>query len=115
MFLMDSLIRRCACRYPAGTRNSSTGGRNGSGGISKGIAAGRIVIPANPKRMHQQCAIGEGCQVKINVNIGTSGTRCDPELEEEKAKAALQQWRRRAYGSLHGRRSCRDPEKNSCV
>jgi phosphomethylpyrimidine synthase len=39
--------------------------------------------------MHQQCAIGEGCQVKINVNIGTSGTRCDPDLEVDKAKAAL--------------------------
>jgi phosphomethylpyrimidine synthase len=57
--------------------------------LAQGVASGRIVIPANPKRMHQQCAIGEGCQVKINVNIGTSGTRCDPELEEEKAKAAL--------------------------
>jgi phosphomethylpyrimidine synthase len=57
--------------------------------FARGIAAGRIVVPANPKRVHRQCAIGEGCQVKINVNIGTSGTRCDPALEEEKAKAAL--------------------------
>jgi phosphomethylpyrimidine synthase len=28
--------------------------------------------------------------VKVNVNIGTSGTRCDPALEEEKAQAALE-------------------------
>ena len=53
------------------------------------IAAGRIVIPANPERTHRLCAIGEGCTVKVNVNIGTSGTRCDPALEEKKAKAAL--------------------------
>ena len=57
--------------------------------FARGIEAGRIVVPANPKRVHRQCAIGEGCQVKINVNIGTSGTRCDPALEEEKAKASL--------------------------
>jgi phosphomethylpyrimidine synthase len=58
--------------------------------LARGVAAGRIVIPANPKRKHGLCAIGEGCRVKVNVNIGTSGTRCDPALEEKKGKAALQ-------------------------
>jgi len=53
------------------------------------VAAGRIVIPANPKRPHRLCAIGEGCTVKVNVNVGTSGTRCDYALEEKKAQAAL--------------------------
>jgi phosphomethylpyrimidine synthase len=53
------------------------------------VAAGRIVIPANPGRQHQRCAIGEGCTVKVNVNVGTSGTRCDAALEEKKAQAAL--------------------------
>jgi phosphomethylpyrimidine synthase len=57
--------------------------------FARRIAAGKIVVPANPKRVHRKCAIGQGCQVKINVNIGTSGTRCDPALEEEKGKAAL--------------------------
>jgi len=89
MFLMDSLIRRCARSVPKEIEIVARAEEMDPAGLAKGIAAGRIVIPANPKRMHQQCAIGEGCQVKINVNIGTSGTRCDPELEEEKAKAAL--------------------------
>jgi phosphomethylpyrimidine synthase len=53
------------------------------------VAEGRIVVPANPSRKHRPCAIGAGCTVKVNVNIGTSGTRCDPALEDEKAKAAL--------------------------
>jgi len=54
------------------------------------FAAGRIVIPHNPKRKHRPCAIGEGCTVKVNVNVGTSGTRCDYALEAKKAKAALE-------------------------
>ena len=89
MFLMDSLIRRCACGIPQELEIVARAEGMDPAGLARGIAAGRIVIPANPKRMHQQCAIGEGCEVKINVNIGTSGTRCDPELEEEKAQAAL--------------------------
>jgi phosphomethylpyrimidine synthase len=60
-----------------------------SGRLARGIADGRIVLPANPARKHRLCAIGRGCTVKVNVNIGTSGSRCDPSLEEEKARAAL--------------------------
>jgi phosphomethylpyrimidine synthase len=54
------------------------------------VARGRMVIPANPKRAHRLCGIGEGCRVKVNVNVGTSGERCDPALEEAKARAALE-------------------------
>ena len=57
--------------------------------FARSITAGRLVVPINPKRKHKLCAIGEGCTVKINVNIGTSGSRCDPGLELEKAQAAL--------------------------
>jgi phosphomethylpyrimidine synthase len=57
--------------------------------MARGIAAGRIVIPKNPARDHRPCAIGEGCLVKVNVNVGTSGSRCDYSLEEKKAQAAL--------------------------
>jgi phosphomethylpyrimidine synthase len=89
MFLMDSLIRRCSRGIPQELDAVAQLEGMDPSRLAHGIATGRIVIPANPKRMHQQCAIGEGCQVKINVNIGTSGTRCDPELETEKAKAAL--------------------------
>jgi phosphomethylpyrimidine synthase len=57
--------------------------------LARRIAAGRVVVPKNPSRKHRPCAIGDGCTVKINVNIGTSGSRCDPALEQRKAKAAL--------------------------
>jgi phosphomethylpyrimidine synthase len=58
--------------------------------LAKEIVRGRVVVPANPRREHRLCAIGEGCSVKVNVNIGTSGTRCDPDLEIEKGRTALQ-------------------------
>jgi phosphomethylpyrimidine synthase len=89
MFLMDSLIRRCASGFPPELEVVARAEGMDPARFALGIAAGRIVVPANPKRVHRQCAIGEGCQVKVNVNIGTSGTRCDPALEEEKAKVAL--------------------------
>ncbi len=89
MFLMDSLSRRCASGVPPELNGVALAEGIDPARFARGVAAGRIVVPANPKRVHHQCAIGEGCQVKINVNIGTSGTRCDPALEEEKAKAAL--------------------------
>lgn len=89
MFLMDSLIRRCLSGIPPELKGVSQAEGMDPAHFARGIAAGRTVVPANPKRAHRLCAIGEGCQVKINVNIGTSGTRCDPALEEEKAKAAL--------------------------
>jgi phosphomethylpyrimidine synthase len=89
MFLMDSLIRRCIRGVPEELEAVALAEGMDPAHLAQGIAAGRIVVPANPKRMHRQCAIGEACQVKINVNIGTSGTRCDPALEEEKAQAAL--------------------------
>jgi phosphomethylpyrimidine synthase len=89
MFLMDSLICRCARSVPEEVEAVARAEGIDPARMAQGIAAGRIVIPANPKRKHRHCAIGEGCLVKINVNVGTSGTRCDPALEEKKAKAAL--------------------------
>ena len=89
MFLMDLLIRRCCRGDTAGLSAIAAAEGLDPAQLAKGIAAGRIVVPANPKRNHRLLAIGEGCRVKINVNIGTSGTRCDPALEEVKAMAAL--------------------------
>jgi phosphomethylpyrimidine synthase len=89
MFLMASLIRRSARSVPEEVEAAARAEGIGPARMAQGIAAGRIVIPANPKRKHRQCAIGEGCLVKINVNVGTSGIRCDPALEEKKANAAL--------------------------
>ena len=90
MFLMDSLVRRCSHGLPVAMKAVAQVEGIDPAELARGVAAGRIVIPANPKRKHGLCAIGEGCRVKVNVNIGTSGTRCDPALEEKKGKAALQ-------------------------
>lgn len=53
------------------------------------VRSGRVVIPANPLRTVSGCPIGEGCRVKVNVNVGTSQDLCDIGLEQEKAAAAL--------------------------
>ena len=89
MFLMDLLIRSCSRGVPEAVAAVAMAEGMDPARMARLVAAGRVVIPANPGRKHRRCAIGEGCTVKINVNIGTSGTRCDPALEEEKAKAAL--------------------------
>lgn len=89
MVLMDLLIRRCQRELPRELGDVARAEGMDPERLAHGIAHGRIVIPANPARKHQRCAIGEGCTVKVNVNIGTSGSRCDPALEEEKARAAL--------------------------
>jgi phosphomethylpyrimidine synthase len=89
MFLMDSLIRRCAGDVPDEVAAVARAEGIDPAQMARAINAGRVAIPANPKRQHRLCAIGEGCTVKINVNVGTSGTRCDPALEVKKAKAAL--------------------------
>ena len=89
MFLMDSLIRRCARGVPDEAAVVARAEGIDPAQMARAITAGRVAIPANSKRQHRLCAIGEGCRVKVNVNIGTSGTRCDPALEVKKAKAAL--------------------------
>jgi len=58
--------------------------------VSRGVAAGRIVIPSNPIHRPESCGIGEGLSVKVNVNIGTSRDKPDIEEEMEKVKVAIQ-------------------------
>jgi len=89
MFVMDLLIRRCGRGTQPELEAVARAEQMEPERLARGIAQGRIVVPANPARKHQLSAIGSGCTVKINVNVGTSGSRCDPALEEEKAKAAL--------------------------
>ena len=89
MFLMDLLIRRCRRGLPRELGAVARAEGMEPEQLARRIAGGRVVIPKSPARKHKLCAIGEGCTVKINVNIGTSGTRCDPALEQKKAKAAL--------------------------
>jgi len=53
--------------------------------IAAGIAAGRIVIPANPAhRALDPRGIGERLRIKVNANLGTSSRQ--PELEQELLK-----------------------------
>ncbi|MFA5267064.1 MAG: phosphomethylpyrimidine synthase ThiC [Methanoregula sp.] len=89
MFLMDLLIRRCKKGLPRELGALARAEGMEPDVLARRIVEGRVVVPKNPARKHGLCAIGEGCTVKINVNIGTSGSRCDPALEEKKAKAAL--------------------------
>ncbi len=89
MVLMDSLIRSCACGVPDMVATVAKAEGLSPESLARAVVAGRVVIPKNPKRDHTACGIGERCTVKVNVNIGTSGSRCDPGLEVEKSKAAL--------------------------
>jgi len=89
MFLMDLLIRRCQKGLPRELGAVAKAEGMEPAVLARGISSGRIVVPKNPARKHKACAIGEGCTVKINVNIGTSGSRCDPAMEMKKANAAL--------------------------
>lgn len=89
MCVMHSLIHECLHGVPpeveAIARDEGLVPRQ----AARAVARGRIAVLANPVRPHRIAAVGEGCRVKVNVNIGTSGQRCDPALEMEKGRAAL--------------------------
>ncbi|MFA6802562.1 MAG: phosphomethylpyrimidine synthase ThiC [Candidatus Methanomethylophilaceae archaeon] len=57
--------------------------------IRNGIASGRIVMPCNPVHDPVPAAIGEGLNVKINVNLGTSRDIVDLDGELEKLRVSL--------------------------
>ena len=63
--------------------------------LRKLIASGRAIIVRNVKRIGKVriVAVGEGLSTKVNVNVGTSGTVVDLEMEKEKARIAVE------YGS----------------
>ena len=54
------------------------------------VAAGRVVIPANPNHtsLRRFTGIGEGLRVKVNVNLGTSYDYVNLEEELEKVRIA---------------------------
>lgn len=56
------------------------------------VAAGRVVIPANPNHttLERFTGIGEGLRVKVNVNLGTSYDYVNIEEELEKVDIALE-------------------------
>jgi phosphomethylpyrimidine synthase len=58
--------------------------------LARNIAAGRAIVPHNPKHVSRPCGIGEGLRVKINANIGTSPDHCKLNEELVKAKVAVE-------------------------
>jgi phosphomethylpyrimidine synthase len=58
--------------------------------LLEGVAAGRIVIPANRKHTALKgIGIGAGLRTKVNVNLGVSRDCCRPEMEMRKVQHAL--------------------------
>jgi phosphomethylpyrimidine synthase len=89
MCFMHTLIQECHNGIPAIVEETARAEGIAPRVLAKSVARGRVVIPSNPDRKHRVSAIGEGCSVKVNVNIGTSGERCDETLEMKKAEAAI--------------------------
>lgn len=59
--------------------------------IRRGVATGRIAIPSNLNRDEvAPVGIGEGLRTKVNATIGTSTDIVDFEMEEEKARVAIE-------------------------
>jgi phosphomethylpyrimidine synthase len=69
MFVMDMLVRRCSSCVPDHIAEAARAEGMAPEKMARLVAGGQIVIPANPERRHRLCAIGEGCTVKVNVNI----------------------------------------------
>ncbi len=63
--------------------------------LARRLSDGRVVIPRNVRRSGRVkvIGIGEGLTTKVNVNIGTSGTVVNLDMEREKARVAVK------YGS----------------
>ncbi len=86
---MRTLIQECIAGIPMIVEPAARQEGQNPRDFARAVARGHVVIPANPVRPHRLSAIGEGCRVKVNVNVGTSGERCDLALEREKAEAAI--------------------------
>ncbi len=86
---MDTLINHCRHNIPPEVENVALLEGLDPGKAAEHIITGRLVIPNNTRRKHKVIGIGDICQVKVNVNIGTSNQLCDPVLEMQKAEAAL--------------------------
>ncbi|MDD3406667.1 MAG: phosphomethylpyrimidine synthase ThiC [Methanomicrobium sp.] len=88
---MQSLIRECLSGIPENVEIAAKAEGFDAEKLARAVASGRAVICANKRREHRLFAIGQGLSVKVNVNIGTSGARCDEKLEMQKAKCALEE------------------------
>lgn len=88
---MQTLIRECKSGVPENVISAANREKTDGEKLARAIANGRAVVCGNKRREHTLCAIGDNCCVKVNVNIGTSGARCDPALELKKAECALKE------------------------
>ncbi|VVB72179.1 Phosphomethylpyrimidine synthase [uncultured archaeon] len=60
------------------------------GKLARLVAAGRVVVPRNVRREGlEPIGVGEMLTTKVNVNVGTSKSLDSPEIEVEKALAAV--------------------------
>jgi phosphomethylpyrimidine synthase len=90
MCVMHALIRECRKgRIPDIVAMAAKDEEIDPGRLARSIAQGRVTLPSNPRHAPRLVPIGDECRVKVNVNVGTSGTMCDEDLEIEKAKAAV--------------------------
>ena len=90
MCVMHALIRECReGRIPDTVAAAAKDEGIDPGCLARSIARGKVTIPSNPRHAPRLVPIGEQCRVKVNVNVGTSGTMCDEDLEVAKAKAAV--------------------------
>lgn len=59
--------------------------------LMESVARGETVVPCNRRHeVTRPCGIGRGLKTKVNANIGSSVDMADPELEVEKARAAVE-------------------------
>ena len=86
---MHSIIQNCLHGDLSGLADVAKSERMTKEVLSRNIIAGRTILLKNAARDYAPCAIGDGTNVKINVNIGTSGVTCDPAKEIVKAQAAI--------------------------
>jgi phosphomethylpyrimidine synthase len=89
MCFMHALLRECRRGIPSGIESIAREEGMDPGQFTRALLKGWITLPANPRHTCTPVPIGEGCRVKVNVNISTSAQRCDQTWEVEKAGAAL--------------------------
>jgi phosphomethylpyrimidine synthase len=91
---MGTIIRECQTGLPSHLLDTAHAEQMTPERLASRISAGTVVVPQNILRTDTSHvfppAIGEGCRVKVNVNVGTSASRCDPDLEYKKACAAIE-------------------------
>ncbi|MDD1678228.1 MAG: phosphomethylpyrimidine synthase ThiC [Methanomicrobiales archaeon] len=89
MCLMHALLRDCRTGIPPQLEPVARAEGMDPARLTEALLRGMVCLPANPRHPCKAVPIGEGCLVKVNVNIGTSAPRCDHEQEMEKARAAI--------------------------